>query len=236
MVPRGIAEGVLGGVEDVVPQPRLQVALELGQVEVGTGSAPAELGGVVEEVEAEVQQARRHRLAVHEDVPLLQVPPPWPDHEHRGPGVERVRLALGGGERQRPPHRRHQVGLSRHDVGPGRREGVLEVRHEDLRPRVEGVDHHLGLHRPGDLHGPLLQVGGDGRDAPVGLADPRGGGGEGGERAGRDLTLAVPPRAQQLLAPRVECPVQPRHELHRLRGQDLLRSGNGASPHLDAVW
>ena len=54
---------------------------------------------------------------------------------------------------------------------PGRRVGVLEVGHEDLRARVERVDHHLPVHRPGDLDTAIQEVGWNWGDLPVCLAD-----------------------------------------------------------------
>src|SRR5581483_5903297 len=60
------AERVLGGVEDVVPQPGLEVALELGQVEVGAEALVQQAAGVVEEAQPEVEQAARDRGAVDE--------------------------------------------------------------------------------------------------------------------------------------------------------------------------
>jgi hypothetical protein len=53
--PRQVEE-VLGDVEDLVPERRLDVALQLRQVDVGAGAAAAELRGVVEKVEAEVDR------------------------------------------------------------------------------------------------------------------------------------------------------------------------------------
>ena len=53
----GDAERVLRGAEDVVPQARLEVALELGQVEVRAEPALEQLARVPEEVEAEVEEA-----------------------------------------------------------------------------------------------------------------------------------------------------------------------------------
>src|SRR5207237_4012220 len=54
---------VLRKQEHVVPEPRLEVRFELRQVEVWPGTAVVQLAGVVEEVEREVEQARRHRRA-----------------------------------------------------------------------------------------------------------------------------------------------------------------------------
>ncbi len=94
-------------------------------------------------------------------------------HEGGDLRVQRVRLFIGlegqapaGGLADRP--------LAGHDVVPGGGEGVLEVGHEDLRPAVQGVDHHLGLGRAGDLHPAVVEVRGRRRDPPVGIgADVR---------------------------------------------------------------
>ena len=57
----GQAHEPLGLGEHLVPEPGLEMALELGQVEVGAAAPGQQLTGVVVEVEGEVEQARRHR-------------------------------------------------------------------------------------------------------------------------------------------------------------------------------
>ena len=46
----------LGKEEDVIPQPRFEVALEFGQIEIGAGAPGDEFLRVVEEIEAEIEQ------------------------------------------------------------------------------------------------------------------------------------------------------------------------------------
>ena len=147
------------------------MALQLGQVEVGAGAAVELLAGVVEEREREVDQAAGDRLPVDEHVLLREVPPARAHQERRDLLVELVLLSFGRAERQRPPDRVLQVLVPDHDVAPGGRERVLEVRHEDVRAGVERVDHHLALDRSGDLHEPPGEVLGDSGDLPVALAD-----------------------------------------------------------------
>ena len=53
------AEFALGLDEDVVPEAGFEVRLHLGQIEVGAGAAGQELLRVVEDVEAEVEEASR---------------------------------------------------------------------------------------------------------------------------------------------------------------------------------
>ena len=73
-------------------------------------------------------------------------------------------LAAGRiGEVEPPAPAVAQVDLALDQFVPGRRGGVLEVGHEHLGARIERVDDHLGVGRPGDLDPPVLQVGGDRR-------------------------------------------------------------------------
>ena len=90
-------QGGLGVGEDVVPQPRLEVRLHLRQVEVGAGSASQQLGRVVEEVEAEVDQAAGDRGPVDHEVGLVEVPAARAGHDHRDP--------VGVGDRRTPSPR-----------------------------------------------------------------------------------------------------------------------------------
>ena len=70
--------------EDVVPEPGLEMALQLGQVE-GRRRALRHLGlGVVEEVEAEVEQRAGHRLAVDDHMAFGQMPAARAHHQHGG--------------------------------------------------------------------------------------------------------------------------------------------------------
>ncbi len=84
------AQRFLGHDEDVVPQPRLEMALQLGQVEVGAGAAVEQRAGVVEEVQAKVEQRGRDRLTIDQDVLLDQMPAARPHHQ-RGRLVVRAR-------------------------------------------------------------------------------------------------------------------------------------------------
>ena len=192
------AEPLLRPDEDVVPEPRLQVRLELRQVEPRAAAVV-----VAEEVEAEVEQARRHRRAVDLEVPLLQVPAARPHEQGRRLLVQAV-LLLAGVELDRAVERVRQVDLALDAVLPGRRVRVLEVGHEHLRARVERVDHHLPVDRAGDLDAAVLQLGRDRRDAPVALADLLRLGEEVGQLAVAQPLRPLVPRVEQLAAPRAE--------------------------------
>ena len=101
---------------------------------------------------------------------LAEVPATRSNHQSRRLVVELVGL-LSGVEPQLAPVGVDQIGLAFEEVEPGRRGGVLEVGHEDPGPRVERVDHHLGVDRSGDLDPAVGHVDGHRVDDPVRLPD-----------------------------------------------------------------
>ena len=70
----GDRDRVLGEVEDVVPKASLEVRLELGKVEVRAAAVGNERLGVVEKVQAKVEEGSRDGGAVDSEVLLLEVP------------------------------------------------------------------------------------------------------------------------------------------------------------------
>ncbi len=94
--------------------------------------------------------------------------------QHRGLFVEPVGLAFGGREREVAAHRVHQVGLALDEIGPGRAQRILEVRHEDVGAGVERIDDHLALGRSRDLDAPVEEVLRNRGDSPLrGAQRPR---------------------------------------------------------------
>jgi len=153
------AELVLRHHEDVVPQPCLEVALHLRQVEVRTGAAREQFLRVVEEVEREVEDAAGHRLAVDPHVLLGQVPAARADHQHRGVIAHRIMLATRGiGVVEPSAPIVPQVHLPLDELIPGRRCRILEIGHEDLGAAVQRIDHHLRVGWPGNLNAAVEQV------------------------------------------------------------------------------
>ena len=126
---------------------------------------------------------------------------------------------------QGPADRLHAVELAGNHVCPGRRERILEIRHEDLGPGIERVDHHLPLHRSGDLHPPIVQVRRCGRHLPAALADLPSLFQEVRQLAPSEASLDLPPTLEQRLATRPEMPGQQLDKSQRLRGDDLARFG-----------
>ena len=212
---------------------RLEVALLLREIEVGPAAPGPKLARVVKEVETEVHQAGRHRAAVQQHVLLLQVPAPGTHHQGRQPLPQGVPLAVGALVLQGPPHRVHAVGLARDDVGPGRRERVLEVGHEHPRPGVERVDHHLPLHRAGDLDPAVGEVGGRRSHTPRALANLRGLREEGRQLAGPDAALNLAPPREELLPARREPADQQLDEPHGVGCEDAIQAGHVGPANLE---
>ena len=201
----GIAELLLRADEDVVPQARLEVALHLRQVEVRARPAGEGFFGVVEEEEAEVEERPGDRLAVDLHVALDEVPAARPHEQDRGLVLERVLLArLGRRERDRAADRVAEVDLPVDQVVPGGAVGVLEVGHEDARARVERVDDHLPVGRPGDLDAAIEQVLGQRGHGPVAGAHVGRLGQEVRPLAGVEPGLALAAAREQLLHARAE--------------------------------
>jgi hypothetical protein len=220
--------------EHLVPEPRLVVALELGQVVVGAAATPERFGAIVEEVQAEVEQAGRHRRAVHQQPGLDEVPAPRSHEECGRSVVEAVCLALGRVERQLAAHGIGQGRMPTDDVRPGRRERVLEVGHEDARARVERVDHHLRLGRAGDLHSPVVKIRRSRRDRPRRLTHLPGRDREVRTHTGIELALPLLPPLEQVEPRWSEPPLQVGDERQRRCGQDPVRAGDIGALQLDA--
>ena len=179
--------------------------------------------GAVDAEQRDVEQARRDGLAVGQHVRLDQVPAAGTD-EHLGDGVVQAVLApFGGRVLEAVQHDVAQGGLTPDDVGEGRRKRVLEIDHEAVRTRVERVDHHARLGRPGDLDPAALEIRRRGRHAEVGI-------GRRAERralAGVERVLAQLPRLEQRQAAVPELALQALDEVERQRGQDLVPERNG---------
>ena len=148
------------------------MALELRQIEGGRRALRQLRLGVVEDIEAEIEQRARHFLAVDENMGLRQMPAARPHHEQRRCRADVIVLAgrrIGEADRAGPAVL--QIDLAFDDVGPGRRVRILEIRHEDLGAGIERIDDHFPVDRAGDLDAAVLEIGGNRRDAPLRLAD-----------------------------------------------------------------
>src|SRR5260221_8828979 len=75
---------VLGEIENIVPEPRLEMTLHFRQIKIRAAAALQQFGGIVEEIQTEVEQAAGNRLAVHENVLLWQMPAARTHEQRRG--------------------------------------------------------------------------------------------------------------------------------------------------------
>ena len=219
------AERVLRQVERVVPQPRLEVALVLGQVEVGSLALvqlPLRAG---RHVKAEVDQAARGARAVNENVLFVQVPAARADHDRGQFAVrlQRVFLAFCAGVVNGPVQRVLEVQLAGDHVVPQRGIGVLEVRQPHIGPRIEGIDRHFLVGRAGDLDPAVDQARRERRHPPVrALANVRRLGEEVEHRSAGKLGLTAAARGQQLGPARSQFGVKGRDKVDGLRCKDLV--------------
>ncbi len=210
--PLADAELLLGKRERVGPQARLEMRLELRKIEIARA---------VEERDAEVEEAAGDRFAVDEMMPLRKMPAAGPDQERCDLVVQPVAL-LCGVERELAAQGVADVEMPLHDVLPGRRVRVLEIRHEAARAGVERVDHHLAVDRPGDLAAAVLQVGRCRRDAPVAFADLARVGQKRWIRARVEIKLPLGTPLEQLEPPGVELAMEALGERERLPRDGLL--------------
>ncbi len=145
---------------------------------------------VVEEVESEIEQAKRRwachppRNAFPPDASRAVAPatlPPW---------IEVVALALGTDIADGALDRIAEIDLAFEIVLPGGRIRVFKIRHENIGAGVQRIDDHLAIDRARDLHTAVEQIVRNGRDRPFCLADVGGFGEEVRKLAGVDLLLA----------------------------------------------
>ena len=229
----GQAQALLGMAEDVIPQPGLQVALQLGDVKVGAAAAGQQLLGVVEEVEAKVEEGAGHGLAVDLNMLLRQGPAAGADDEGGQLLVKLVILAFGAGEGQGATDGRGEILLALQGGTPGGTMGILEVGHEALGAGVESIDDHLTVHRTGDLHAAVLEVGGGGAYPPVSGTDLGGLSQEIHGLAGVQARLAGGAGGEQLPPARAKTLLQVHHKVQGRRGEDLLEGGRDGGEKLD---
>ena len=166
------AQLVLREEEDVVPQARLEMALQFGQVEIRAGAVARS---------SALALWKKNRPKSNSDAEMgspstrkcfsSRCQPRGRTIRVAGPFSQLVALALRAGVGDGAVDRVAQVDLAVEVVSPGGRVGVLEIGHEDAGAGVQGVDDHLAVDRPGDLDAAVLQVRGDRRHLPV---SPRG--------------------------------------------------------------
>ncbi len=112
---------------------------------------------------------------------------------------------------------------------------VLEVSHVAPGAGVQSIDHHLAIHRPGDLDAPILQVSGHRIDPPIALAHAPGLREKLRQFAAVDCLLANFPLAQQLQAARIELSLQLDEETQGLGRENIVLTLAWDPGHFQAV-
>src|SRR5438477_1550455 len=92
---------VLRKVEDVVPQPRLQIVLHFRKIKVRACAQLQPACGIVEEEQSKIEERAGNRPAAHQYMLLLQMPAAWPHQQGGGFFVQLIPLPFRAGELDR---------------------------------------------------------------------------------------------------------------------------------------
>ena len=191
---------------------------------------------VVEQVETEVYERTRYRLAVDLQVLLGQVPAARPDDQRRDRRIQPVDTTVRVGELNAARHRIAQVELSADHVVPGRRHRVLAIRHEHPCAGIERIDDHLAIGRTGDLDPAVLEIGRRDGDPPVAVADRASFRQEIRQAAAIDLNLPRHAPREQFRYPGPEPAREIGYETQRAARQDLREFRAHLPGHGAAGW
>src|SRR5450759_1343424 len=103
----------------IIPESRLQVILQLGQVKVGTSPVLQQRFDVVEEVEAKIEKPSRNLFAVDEHMLLRQMPATRAHKQSSRRLLQRVLLSFWRGIADSTVDGIAQVNLTLHRAFPG---------------------------------------------------------------------------------------------------------------------
>ena len=177
-----------------------------------------------------------HRFAVDEQVSFDEMPAARSHHERGDLVVELILLSLGAGELDLAAHRVHEVHLAVDHVEPTGGVGVLEVRHEHLRPGVERIDDHLAIGRSRDLDPAVREVGTGWCHLPVAATNVGRLRQKVGHFAVVDAELALPSGCEELRAAGVEAALEAGDEGQCVVGENLVESRPHRTGDLDTFW
>ena len=216
--------------EDIVPQPRFEIMFQLGQIEIGAGTARQQGPGIVEEIQAEIENGAGDAFAIDQHMGFIKVPAARPGDERRGFFVKAVVLALVL-ERNRAGGGIAQIDLALNHHVPSRRAGIFKTSHEALRARIERIDDHLAVTWPGDFDATIGQIVRGRAHLPEGIIAHRAGfAGEIDAVAGIPPALVLLTRLEQRAPGRFIHVVKLRDKGQRRIGQDgfiARRHGTG---------
>ena len=135
-------EAVFSIVENVVPEARFQVGLQLRQIVIGTSAVALLRHMVMVYGEAKIEEAAGNLLPIHQHVPFHQVQTARAHAQGRGLFVELILPPVGSLVADGAAVGVSHVELAIEGGHPGRRVGVLKIGHVNLRPAVQSVDDH----------------------------------------------------------------------------------------------
>src|SRR2546422_5997914 len=150
------------------------------------------------------------------------MPTPGAHYECGNLLVKRVGLAFRAHVFDSPLDRVSEIDLPLDSLTPVGGLRILEVGHVCVCPRIEGVDHHLGVARRScDLDSPVLKVWRGRPDPPAALADPAGLRKEVREYPRVYLPLPQSPSMQKLVTSSGETTDHQRQKLDYVSGEDV---------------
>ena len=152
---------------------------------------------------------------------LREMPATWPDDKYGWMIMQIVTLTAFSGEIDAAINCIAQVDLAPHYHVPGRRCGVLKIRHEDIGPGIQRIDNHLRINWSGYLHPPVQKFFGQGGRFPVVATDSVGLCRKSGEYAAVHFTLPLLTHGKQFPDPGCKQLHQFRHEIQGIFAQDL---------------
>src|SRR5208282_692209 len=152
-------------------QSRLEVALQLRQVEIRASALAQQGCSIVKKEQAKIEQRPRDWLTFHQKVLFVEVPSARPYHQRGQIGPKPILFSIRTLVSDGSPNRVAQIVLAFDIVVPGGRIRVLEIGHENTGTRVQRVDDHLAIDRAGNFHATVEEILRNRRHFPLPLAD-----------------------------------------------------------------
>ncbi len=113
------------------------MALQFGQIEIGTQALFHKPMGVMEEKQPEIHQRSRHWDVANHHMAFHKVKTTRSHHKQRCRRIQTVdfilcRMLVGDG----PGHRISEIDLAMDHILPGRRTGVFKIGHKDVSATI----------------------------------------------------------------------------------------------------
>src|ERR1700730_2746174 len=166
----------------------------------------------MKQVESEIKEAARDRLAIYPDMFLRQMPSSRAEKQHGDLIVEPIIFPFGTCELDRSANRIAKVDLAFDHVCPSRRIGIFAIGHENFRTRIERVDYHFSIGWTRNFDPSILKIRGDRSNCPSRFSNLLCFGEEIWCLAGIDFGLSSCSSRQQFFAAPIELAVEFRYK------------------------